>query len=87
MCLYLTANKDELILTTLKELKTDVQLLTQLVQTLVKNEAYELPEGVELPLKSMKEVDRIERILQDEQIMKQMVNFKFSDLIPNGFIS
>ena len=64
---------DEHILSSLEEVKCKMCTLHQLVHSFVQTEMCDLPEGVELPLKSMEELDRMEGLLDDEKVKKQMV--------------
>ena len=73
LLLFLTAVRDEHILSSLEEVKCEMRTLSRLVHSLVQNETCDLPEGVELPLKSMEELDRMEGLLDDERVKKQMV--------------
>ena len=64
---------DEHILAAIEDLMCEVRILKQLVQSLVQTEQCDLPEGVELPLQNMQEVDKMEQLLDSDNILKQMV--------------
>ena len=66
-------SSDEHILSSLEEVKCEIRTLHQLVHSFVQSEMCDLPEGVELSLKCMEELDRMEGLLDYEKVKKQLV--------------